>query len=107
MVEGKTRGYFTRREVEEGALAGRGLEIVWLKNWADAFFIHIQGSGRVRLPEGSLMRLSYSAKTGQPYTGTVNVYSAYIDPTAADISSTVPGSFMGIDTDNQRTILQT
>lgn len=67
--DGKPKGYFTRREIERGALAGRGLELAWLADWADAFFIHVQGSGRVRLPDGSLMRLAYAAKTGQPYTG--------------------------------------
>lgn len=61
--------YLTRREIEEGALAGRGLEIVWLRDWADAFFMQIQGSGRVRLAEGGTMRLSYAAKSGHAYTG--------------------------------------
>ena len=69
MDDGEPRGYFTRREIENGALEGRGLEIVWLKDWADAFFIHIQGSGRVRLADGSIISLAYAAKTGQPYTG--------------------------------------
>lgn len=68
IVEGHPRPYFTRREIEEGAVSGQGLEIVWLKDWADAFFIHIQGSGRVRLAEGGTLRLSYAAKSGQPYT---------------------------------------
>ena len=69
IAEGVPAAYFTRKEIEDGALAGRGLEIVWLKSWADAFFIHIQGSGRVRLPDGSLIRLAYAGKSGQPYTG--------------------------------------
>lgn len=69
LADGKPAAYFTRKEIEQGALAGRGLEIAWLADWADAFFIHIQGSGRVRLPDGSLMRLAYAGKTGQPYTG--------------------------------------
>lgn len=43
-----------------------------------------------------------NAATGAAYTGTVNVYAAYIDPTAADISSFVPGSFMAIDKNNRR-----
>jgi membrane-bound lytic murein transglycosylase A len=60
--------YFNRREIEEGALAGKGLEIAWLKSWADAFFIHIQGSGRIRLTDGQVMRLAYAAKSGLPYT---------------------------------------
>ena len=68
-VQGGPAGYFTRREIEEGALRGRGLEIVWLKSWVDAFFIHVQGSGRIRFEDGSTMRLAYGAKTGQPYTG--------------------------------------
>ncbi len=69
MVAGKAAAFFTRKEIEQGALANRGLEIVWLKSWVDAFFIHIQGSGRVRLPNGKIIRLAYAAKTGQPYTG--------------------------------------
>jgi membrane-bound lytic murein transglycosylase A len=68
MLNGKPAGYLTRREIEEGALQGRGLEIVWLKSWVDAFFIHVQGSGRIRFEDGSSMRLAYGAKSGQPYT---------------------------------------
>ena len=68
-VQGKPAEYFTRREIEKGALRGRGLELVWLKNWVDAFFIHVQGSGRIRFADGTTMRLAYGAKTGQPYTG--------------------------------------
>lgn len=69
VIDGHPKPYSTRKEIEQGALARRGLEIVWLKDWADAFFIHIQGSGRIRLEDGSLVRLAYAAKSGQPYTG--------------------------------------
>jgi membrane-bound lytic murein transglycosylase A len=69
VLNGEAEGYFTRAEIENGALKDRGLEIIWLRDWADAFFIHIQGSGRIRLPDGTALRLAYSAKTGQPYTG--------------------------------------
>lgn len=68
-LNGRPELYLTRREIEEGALQGQGLEIVWLRDWADAFFIHIQGSGRVRLAEGGTLRLSYAAKSGHAYTG--------------------------------------
>lgn len=58
----------TRPEIEaQGVLAGKGLELVWLSNWIDAFFIHIQGSGRVHLADGSLLRLAFAAKNGAPY----------------------------------------
>jgi membrane-bound lytic murein transglycosylase A len=69
IANGHASPYFTRKEIEQGALAGRGLELVWLKNWADAFFIHIQGSGRVSLPDGRFLRLAYAAKSGRAYTG--------------------------------------
>lgn len=67
-VNGVAAPYITRREIEEGALKGRGLELCYLRSWVDAFFIHIQGSGRVRLPDGTSLRLSYAAKSGLPYT---------------------------------------
>lgn len=69
LLHDKPTGYFTRREIEEGAIRGRGLELVWLKSWVDAFFIHVQGSGRIRFEDGSTMRLAFAAKSGQPYTG--------------------------------------
>ena len=68
LVDGEPVPYFTRKEIEQGALEGRRLAIVWLKDWADAFFIHIQGSGRVRLEDGGVVRLAYSLKSGLPYT---------------------------------------
>lgn len=60
--------YHDRKTIESGALAARGLEICWLRDWVEAFFVHIQGSGRVRLTDGSTLRLSYSGKSGLPYT---------------------------------------
>jgi len=68
VVAGKPQPYWTRREIEQGALRGRGLELVWLKHWEDAFFLQIQGSGRIRLPDGRTIRVGYAAKTGRPYT---------------------------------------
>ena len=59
--------YPTRKEIEQGCLAGRNLEICWLSDWVDGFFMHVQGSGRVQLDDGTTMRLSYAAKSGQPY----------------------------------------
>lgn len=68
-INGKAIPYHTRQQIEEGALAGQGREIAYLKDWADAFFIHIQGSGRVLLEDGSTLRLTYDGKSGLPYTG--------------------------------------
>jgi membrane-bound lytic murein transglycosylase A len=60
--------YYERGEIEDGALQGKGLEICWLKDPVDAFFIQIQGSARVRLEDGAMLRLNYDGYNGYPYT---------------------------------------
>jgi membrane-bound lytic murein transglycosylase A len=60
--------YYDRAEIEDGKIAGRGLEICWLKNQTDLLFTQIQGSARVRLEDGSTMRINYDAHNGYPYT---------------------------------------
>lgn len=72
---------FTRAEIEDGALAGRGLELVWLEDPIDAFFVHVQGSARIRLSDGNVLRLAYAAKAGHPYTsiGRIAVERGLID----------------------------
>lgn len=57
-----------RAAIEEGALAGRGLELCWLESPVDAFFVHVQGSVRVALTDGGTLRLAYDGKAGWPYT---------------------------------------
>ncbi len=59
---------FDRTAIEGGALAGKGLEICWIKNPVDAFFAQIQGSTRVKLADGELLRLNYIASNGKRYT---------------------------------------
>jgi membrane-bound lytic murein transglycosylase A len=60
--------YFDRAAIEQGALAGRGLELAWIEDPVDAFFIHVQGSARLRLSDGATMRVAYDGKSGHPYT---------------------------------------
>ncbi len=60
--------YATRAEIDQGALKGQGLELLYLADPVDVFFLQIQGSGRIRLPDGTLIRVSYDAKNGHPYT---------------------------------------
>ena len=57
-----------RTRIEDGALAGKELEICYVKNPVDAFFAQIQGSTRVKLDNGKLLRLNYVASNGMPYT---------------------------------------
>jgi len=57
-----------RTRIEDGASAGKELEICYIKNPVDAFFAQIQGSTRVKLDNGKLLRLNYVASNGMPYT---------------------------------------
>ena len=65
--EGDLVPYPDRKAIEGGALSGRELELVWVDDPVDAFFLQIQGSGRVRLDDGSEMRVGYAAQNGHPY----------------------------------------
>ncbi len=69
-VEGKTFiPYADRTGIETGALEGRALEIAWAADAVDFFVLQIQGSGRLRLPDGSVMRIGYDGQNGRDYTG--------------------------------------
>ena len=59
--------YFTRAEIEDGALAGKGLELAWAKDPVDLFFVEIQGSGRIRFEDGTVMRIAYANQNGREY----------------------------------------
>ena len=60
--------YYSRREIDEaGALQGRGLEIAWVDDPVELFFLHIQGSGLIRLPDGELLSVGYAGQNGRPY----------------------------------------
>lgn len=61
--------YADRAAIDAGALAGRGLEIAWAADAAEFFFLQIQGSGRLRLPDGSVMRIGYDSQNGHDYVG--------------------------------------
>lgn len=66
--KGRIADYFDRAAIEDGALKGRGLEICYLKDPIEAFFAQIQGSARVRLKQGGVLRITYDAHNGHPYT---------------------------------------
>jgi len=61
--------YFDRRAIESGALAGAGLELAWLADRVDAFFVHVQGAARLKMTDGRLTRITYDGKSGQRFTG--------------------------------------
>src|SRR6185503_5997969 len=67
--------YYDRAEIEDGAIDGRGLEIAYLKNQTDLLFAQIQGSARIELPEGGMVRINYDAHNGFPYTAVGRILS--------------------------------
>lgn len=60
--------YFERGDIENGVLDGQHLEICWLKDPVDLFYIQIQGSARVKLEDGTVLRINYDSHNGHPYT---------------------------------------
>ena len=67
VVGNKLKPYFSRSDISKGALDREITPILWLKSEIDAFFLHIQGSGRVVLPDGEVYRLGYAGKNGRKY----------------------------------------
>jgi membrane-bound lytic murein transglycosylase A len=66
--KGRLAPYYDRADIEDGVLDGQHLEICWLRDPVDLLFIQIQGSARVRLEDGTMLRINYDAHNGYPYT---------------------------------------
>jgi membrane-bound lytic murein transglycosylase A len=69
MQDGQLVPYYERAEIDGGALAGQNLEIAWARDPIELFFLEIQGSGRLRLPDGTVMRIGYDGQNGRDYVG--------------------------------------
>ena len=60
--------WYSRAEIDSaGRLRGRGLELAWLEDPVEVYFLQIQGSGRIRMPDGTVIRVGYAGKNNQPY----------------------------------------
>jgi membrane-bound lytic murein transglycosylase A len=73
-VRGRVQGtslvpYPDRAAIEAGALAGQGLELAWAADTIEFFFLQVQGSGRLHMPDGSVMRIGYDGQNGRDYVG--------------------------------------
>jgi membrane-bound lytic murein transglycosylase A len=65
--DGRFVPYPTRSEIDAGALAGKGLVLLWVDDAVDAFFLHVQGSGRVVMEGGQVVRLGFAGRNGHSY----------------------------------------
>jgi membrane-bound lytic murein transglycosylase A len=59
--------FHSRQAIETGAIAGRGLELAWLDDPVDVYFLQVQGSGRIRMTDGSVVRVGYAGANGHAY----------------------------------------
>ena len=60
--------YYTRAEIEQGALKGKGLEIAWVQDPVALFEVQVQGSGRIHLAEGGMLSIGFDGSNNRPYT---------------------------------------
>ncbi len=81
--------YWDRTQIENGALSGQGLELGWAADAAELFFLQVQGSGRLRAPDGSIMRIGYAGENGWAYTGIGSVMNSQ------KLIGTGPGQYSG------------
>lgn len=97
--------YPTREDIENGALAEQGLELFYLADPVDAFFMQVQGSGVIRLPDGSQARITYDGKNGHPYTsiGRYLVDSGVLP--LQDVTLDALGSWLRADPERGRCVM--
>lgn len=68
LIDKKNVPYYSRREIDvEGVLQGRNLEILWVADPVELFFLHIQGSGEIKLENGTVLTVSAAGTNGRPY----------------------------------------
>jgi len=96
----------SRAAIEAGALDAEKLALLWLDDPIDAFFLHVQGSGRVRLPDGKIERVGFAAKNGLPYTsiGKVLIERGALSREAVSMQSI--RAWLALNPDQAREIMQ-
>ena len=102
LVDGQP--YYSRAEIADGALSGRGLELIWLDDPIAAFFLQVQGSAQIALESGETYRLSYGAKNGHNYQsiGRVLIKRGHLD--AQTISAQSITEWLKANPDQQQDI---
>lgn len=98
--------YPDRKAIEEGALDGRGLEIAYVADPVDRFFMQVQGSGRLRLPTGTVVRFAYAGKNGQPYSAIGKAVAERLNVPPRDITMAGLRAFLVRDPKIGREVMQ-
>lgn len=98
--------YFTRAEIEAGALDGRGHVLLYTDDLVDLFFMHVQGSGLVHLDDGSSLRLTYAGKNGHPYTSIARVLVDRGEFEAGGIDMSTLKAWLRADPDRAKALMR-
>lgn len=94
-----------RSAIESGALAGRGLELAWIEDPVDGFFIHIQGSARLIMPDGDIWRISYDGKTGHRFTAIGAILIERGEMKREDVTADAIRDWLGADAARARELM--
>jgi len=105
-VSGQFRPYASRAEIDSGRLDGQGLELLWLRSPVDLFFLQIQGSGRVVLPDGRTVRLGFAARNGQAYVPIGRVLVRRGDLAADQVSMQTIRDWLAAHPDEARSVME-
>ena len=106
MRDGRPQIAPTRSEIEDGALSGQAEVVAWVADPVDAFFLHVQGSGRLRYPDGSSDRVSYAGKNGHPYTSIGRVLVDRGEMTREQVTMQSLRNWMGTDPRRARDLMR-
>lgn len=87
--DGRLVPYHARDEIDSGVIDSANLELLWAEDPVDVFFLHIQGSGRVLLPDGSTMRVGFDGSNGKPFVaiGRLLIDEGYVSRADASMQS--------------------
>jgi membrane-bound lytic murein transglycosylase A len=98
--------YYTRAEIEDGALTGQGLELGFAADPIELFFLQIQGSGRLLLPDGQVMRIGYADQNGREYVaiGRLLRERGILPPGGADMDAII--AWMRSQPDGGRSLMR-
>jgi membrane-bound lytic murein transglycosylase A len=106
VVKGDLIPYPDRQAIDAGSLAGRKLEIAWVDDPVGAFFLEVQGSGRIRMEDGKELRVGYAAQNGHPYTSIGRELIARHALDAKDVSLQTIRAWLEAHPDQAREVME-
>jgi membrane-bound lytic murein transglycosylase A len=106
-VAGTLVPYWTRAEIEAGAAGAATHPLFWLRDPVDLFFLQVQGSGRIRLPDGSVLRVTYDGRNGRAYTPIGRVLVAEHALAPEDVSMQSIRAWLAAHPDQAKRVMDT